>query len=185
MPRFWFKFSPFVIRLKTILKMKKKSFVALIIILFLTTAAAAFAGQTEEDKILAAAENLFVQMKNKDYKAIWKSLTSKTKEIIIDDVYKASKKQKIEFKKEYLANDFSSNGPNAQAYWDSYLTVFDPVIVLEKCKWTMGKINEDTAEIYVQHKNSELPAVLKMFKEGDVWKLGLEETFGARKLNPF
>jgi hypothetical protein len=49
----------------------------------------------------------------------------------------------------------------------------------------MGKINKDTAEIYVQNKKSELPAILKMFKEDDVWKLGLEESFGARKLNPF
>jgi hypothetical protein len=49
----------------------------------------------------------------------------------------------------------------------------------------MGEINSYTAEIYVQHKKSEKPAVLKMFKEDNVWKLGLEESFGTRKLNTF
>jgi len=165
--------------------MNKKPIVVLIIIFFLTITATAFAGQPEEDKILAAADNVFVQMKNKDYKAIWASLTSRTKEIIINNVYKASKKQKIEIKKEYLANDFSSNGPNAQEYWDSYLTVFDPVIVLEQCTWEMGKIEKNEAEVILKYKKSDKPAILKMYKENNEWKVGLEESFGARKLNPF
>ena len=165
--------------------MNKKSIVVLIIILFLTIATVAFAGQTEEDKILSAADNLFVQMKNKDYKAIWGSLTSKTKEIIINDVYKASKKQKIKIEKEDLANDFNTNGLNAQEYWDSYLTVFDPVIVLEQCTWEMGKIEKNEAEVILKYKKSDNPAILKMYKENNEWKVGMEESFGSRKMNPF
>jgi len=165
--------------------MNKKSIVVLIIILFLTIATATLAGQTEEDKILSAADNLFVQMKNKDYKAIWGSLTTKTKEIIINDVYKASKKQKIKIEKEDLANDFNANGPNAQEYWDSYLTVFDPVIVLEQCTWEMGKIEKNEAEVILKYKKSDNPAILKMYKENNEWKVGMEESFGARKMNPF
>ena len=165
--------------------MNKKSIVVLIIILFLTIATAALAGQTEEDIILSAADNLFVQMKNKDYKAIWGSLTSKTKEIIINDVYKASKKQKIKIEKEDLANDFNTNGPNAQEYWKSYLTVFDPVIVLEQCTWEMGKIEKNEAEVILKYKKSDNPAILKMYKENNEWKVGMEESFGSRKMNPF
>jgi len=147
--------------------------------------ATAFAGQIEDDKILSAADNLFVQMKNKDYKAIWESISSETKEIIINDVYKASKKLNIEIKKEYLASDFSSNGHNAQAYWNSYLTFFDPVMVLEQCEWKMGKIEKNEAEVILQYKKSDKPAILKMYKENDKWKVGLEESFGTRTINPF
>ena len=165
--------------------MKKILLATFIFIFFLTTTAIAFASQSEEDKILAAAENLFIQMKNKDYKAIWESVTSRTKEVIVNDVYKASVNDKVAITKESVASDFNSNGPNARAYWDSYLTVFDPIIVLEHCQWTMGKIEHDAAEIYVQHKKSNLPATLKMYKENNVWKLGLEESFGVKKMNLF
>jgi hypothetical protein len=165
--------------------MKKKSIIFLIVVFCFTAAEVSFAGQTEENEILTAADNLFVQMKNKDYKAIWESLTFKTKEIIISDVYKTSKKENIELKKEYLARDFSSNGPQAQAYWNSYLRVFDPVIVLEQCIWEMGEIGKKEAEVILKYKKSDKPAILKMYKENNEWKVGLEESFGTRKINSF
>ncbi|HPD57649.1 MAG TPA: hypothetical protein PKW17_10455 [Smithellaceae bacterium] len=159
----------------------------LVIFIFVAVALTAFAGQAEDeaDKILFAAENVFLQMKNKDYRAIWDGLSTKTKNIIVSDVYKASKKMNIAANKDELEKDFGLGGPNAKAYWDSYLQYFDPVLVLEKCKWGMGKIKKDTAEIYVLSKDAERPALLKMYKENNLWKLGLEESFGARKLNPF
>ncbi len=46
----------------------------------------------------------------------------------------------------------------------------------------MGKIEKNEAEIFLQNKTSEKPAILKMFKENNEWKVGLEESFGARKL---
>lgn len=167
--------------------MRKKVCIALIVIIFTAWAGVNFAApmEDEKDKILSAAENVFVQMKNKDYPAIWEGLSAKTKEIIISDVYKVSKKMKSEIAKEELARDFAANGPNSQAYWDNYLKVFNPVVVLEQCQWGMGKSEKDTAEIYVLSKGAERPALLKMYKEDDIWKLGLEESFGARKLNPF
>lgn len=167
--------------------MKKYTFNTFIIAFFITCASAAIANDRadEENKILSAAENVFVQMKNKNYVAIWEGLSNKTKEIIVNDVHKTAKKMKIEIAKDELMKDFSTNGPNAKAYWDSYLNVFDPVMALEQCKWYMGKVKSDTAEIYVLKKDSERPALLKLYKENGAWKLGLEESFGARKLNPF
>lgn len=154
--------------------------------LIFSLAVPVFANQNDETaKILTATESVFIQMKNKDYKAIWDGLTVKTKEIIVHDVYKASRKMDIEVSKEELKNDFGAPGPNAKAYWDSYLNVFNPILVLEECNWAMGEIKKDKAEIYVLHKKSERPALLKMYKENGEWKLGLEESFGARKLNPF
>ena len=163
----------------------KKFIAALTIIFSLATGATAIALQTQESEILFAAENLFLQMKDKNYQKIWDNLTSKTKKSIIEDVYKVSRKMKIDVKKEDLANDFAFSGPHARAYWDSYLSVFDPDTVLKECVWSMGKIKGNAAEINVLHKNSERPAVLKLYKEDNAWKLGLEESFGARKLNPF
>ena len=167
--------------------MKKKSWISLIVIIFIAWAGVNFAAPVEDEKgkILSAAEDVFIQMKNKDYKAIWHGLTIKTKETIVNDVYKASKKMDIEVSKEELTKDFGEPGPNAKSYWDSYLKVFNPILVLEECNWAMGEVKKDEAEIYVLHKKSERPALLKMYKENEKWKLGLEESFGARKLNPF
>ena len=60
-----------------------------------------------------------------------------------------------------------------------------PDIVLNESKWEIGKVGSDEAEIVLQYKKSEKPAVLKLFKEDNAWKLGLDESFGARGLSPF
>jgi hypothetical protein len=62
-----------------------------------------------------------------------------------------------------------------------YLEVFDPDYVLERGKWTMGKIEKEKAEIIIRYKKSERPAVLKIFKEDGILKVGLEETFRASR----
>jgi hypothetical protein len=49
----------------------------------------------------------------------------------------------------------------------------------------MGEIEKDKAEIILQYRKSEKPAILKMFKEDNEWKVGLDESFGARKFLPF
>jgi hypothetical protein len=139
----------------------------------------------EEDSILSAAENPFIYMKNKEYVSIWNCLSVKSKRIIIDDVYTESKKAGVEYKKNDLLNNFNSGGMLARAYWDSFLAVFDSKIALEQCKWEMGKIEKNEAEVILKYKKSDRPAILKMYKENNAWKLGLKESFGARNLSPF
>jgi hypothetical protein len=141
--------------------------------------------QAQEDFILSAAENLFVYMKNKDYVSIWNCLSVKSKKIIVEDVYKESKKTGVEYKKNELLNDFNSGGRLAKAYWDSFLAVFDSSIALEQSKWEMGKIEKNEAEVTLKYKKSDKPAILKMYKENNAWRVGLKETFGAHDLNPF
>jgi hypothetical protein len=70
----------------------------------------------------------------------------------------------------------------AKAYWISYLNAFDPDSVLEQSKWGMGAIKKDKAEISILYKESAKPAVLILYMEGNVWKVGPEETFGPRNL---
>lgn len=142
-------------------------------------------GSGEQEQILSAAENYFVQLKNKNYAAVWSVLSSKSQSKIISDVLKESKKAGVEITEEALINDFAAGGSMAKAYWDNFLFVFNPDMVLKECKWEMGKIKSDEAEIVLLYKKSEKPAVLKLFKENDVWKLGTDESFGARGISPF
>jgi len=146
----------------------------------------------QQEKILSAAEKLFVLMKNKNYPAIWAVLSEKSQKTVIKDVLKENEKANkqnakanLETDREALRNDFAFGGVNAKAYWNGFLAVFNPEIVLERCKWDMGKIEKDEAEIILQYKTAEKPAILKMFKENNEWKVGLEESFGARRLMPF
>jgi hypothetical protein len=170
--------------------MRKKVFVILLQIAFLLNfsvfcPAGNRNDQSAEEAILAAAENVFVLMKNKEYAAIWNVLSVKSKQIIVDDVYSASKKAGEKYNKEEILNSFKSGGLLAKEFWESFLTEFDPKMVLDDCKWEMGKVKQNESEIILKYKKSENPTVLKMYKEDSLWKFGWYETFGARRLNPF
>ncbi|GAB6270321.1 MAG: hypothetical protein STSR0003_01600 [Smithella sp.] len=139
----------------------------------------------QQEQILSAAENFFVFVKHKNYAAVWSTLSAKSQSKIINDVRKESKKAGVESTPEALRNDFMSGGIMAKAYWDNFLFVFNPDMVLKECKWEMGKIKSSEAEIVLQYKKSEKPALLKMVKENNAWKFGLNESFGARDLSVF
>lgn len=141
--------------------------------------------QRQQEKILTATEIFFISMKNRNYAATWLALSAKSQATIVKDVLKENKKAGFESNKEDVLNDFMTGGKMAKAYWDNFLFVFNPDVVLQECKWEMGKIKQDEAEIILQYKKSEKPAILKIFKENNQWKLGLDESFGARRLNPF
>lgn len=142
-------------------------------------------GPGEQEKILSATESFFVQLKNKNYAAVWSSLSAKSRAKIISDVRKENKKAGVESNDEALLKEFSAGGAIAKTYWDGFLFVFNPDIALRDSKWEMGKIGSKEAEVILQYKKSEKPAVLKLFKEDNAWKLGLDESFGARGISPF
>jgi hypothetical protein len=121
-------------------------------------------------------------MKEKNYPEVWRFLTAKTKAIIIDDVYDEAVKLSGEYSKEKISSDLVTGGPIAKAYWDSYLSIFNPDIVLEHSTWKINALKKEYAEINIHYKKSENPAILQMFKEDGIWKVGLEETFRTRKL---
>jgi hypothetical protein len=137
------------------------------------------------DAILTTAENLFISMKNKDYTAIWNELSDNSRKAVLNDAWEKSKIQGRAVNKEELSADFKNGGARAGAYWDTILTIFDPDIVLEQSRWEMGKIKQSEAEIILYYLKSKSPTILKLYKEGGKWKVGWEESFGARRLNPF
>jgi len=163
---------------------------ALVLIVFVLLFSANFASAqkidpAQQEQILSAAENYFIHLKNKNYAAVWSVLSAKSQAKIIGDVRKENKKAGVETNDQALASDFAAGGVMAKAYWDNYLFVFNPDIALKECKWEIGKVGSGEAEIVLQYKKSEKPAVLKLFKEDNAWKLGLDESFGARSLTVF
>ncbi len=143
-------------------------------------------GVTQDSELIPsieATESLFKAMKERNYPKIWSLLTKKSHEIIIDDVRKAIAKTDTQVSVDSLQTDFASGGRYAREYWDAYLNAFDPDIVLEKSKWEMGKkTGKNEREIVLLYIKSDHPAILKIYKENDSWKVGLEESFRARRI---
>ncbi len=133
------------------------------------------------EAVLNAAEGVFKAMKARDYPAIWEGLTAKSRDEIVASVRKGAAKAGTEFAPEQLRQDFAAGGPQAKAYWDAYLEVFNPDMILEQSKWSLGTIKDDAAAVITHYRKSENPAILILKKEGGAWRLGLEETFGPRK----
>jgi len=128
--------------------------------------------------ILAAAESLFQSMKARDYPATWSVLTEKSRDTIVSDTDEAIRKAGgTAIPKERLREDFAEGGPTCRQYWEGFLRRFDPDDALERSRWEMGVMEKDRAEVLITHRGADRPAVLRMFREGGSWKVGLVETF--------
>lgn len=156
---------------------------AIVVFMFFSRGAIGDIQDTELIPALEATESLFKAMKEKNYPKIWSLITKKSHEIIIEDVRKAIAKTDTHASIDSLQTDFASGGRYAREYWEAYLKVFDPDIVLEQSKWEMGKTGKNEREIILRYRKSDQPAILKIYKENDSWKVGLEETFRPRRLS--
>jgi hypothetical protein len=135
------------------------------------------------DGALNSAESLFRVMKEKNYQKIWFYLTRKSKDTVVNDVYKAEgNRARTDLTKEDIAIDFNNGGPLSRSYWNSFLDNFNPDTVLVQSKWDIGKFEKERGEIVIRYRKSEGPTILEMHNEKGVWKVGLVETFWARKL---
>lgn len=135
------------------------------------------------DSVLTAAETLFHNMSQAAYPALWTGLSAQSRKGIIQNVRKALAKAGVDFGEERIRQDFAAGGELARDYWTNYVLQFDPNLVLEESRWSMGALKKDTAEIIIRHKKSDRDAILKMFREEDAWKVGLDETFSTRKFD--
>ena len=160
--------------------MMTRNLIVAVLALILMTRLPVFAqmGAAETDRILDAWEACFKAMKQKDYAAIWESLSAKSKAAIVGDV---TKRTAGIYTKEQIETDFSLGALIAKSYWDEYLFYFDPDMALEQSRWEMGPIGKQQAEIILQYKKAEQPARLKTSKEENQWKVGLIETFGIER----
>ena len=141
----------------------------------------AAADPKEEAEILNAAESLFLSMAKQDFPAVWRGLTADTQRSTVRNVHKAVVKAGMTFSEEEIRADFEKGGGLALDYWEGYLSRFDPKTVLEESRWTFGEFKKDRAEILLRYQKSDYDAHLKMFREGGLWKVGLDETFSTRQ----
>lgn len=136
----------------------------------------AYADNNEtEALILSSAEDFFILLKERDFKAAWNLLSEKSRKTIMDEEYGILKGK---INKEDLIKDFNNGGKRFLYYWNTYIEEFDPDLVLKKAVWKMGEIKGDNAVI-ILHVQGD--AELRMFKEGGRWKFGLVESFWTRK----
>jgi hypothetical protein len=141
----------------------------------------AAADARDVDGVLTAAESVFQSMSRAAYPALWAGLTVQTRKSIIQSVHKSLAKAGLDYTEEDIGADFASGSALARDYWTNYVLQFEPRLVLEESKWTMGTIKKDSAEIIIRYKKSDRDAVLKLFREEGQWKVGLDETFSTRK----
>ncbi|MEW6719711.1 MAG: hypothetical protein AB1346_04590 [Thermodesulfobacteriota bacterium] len=131
--------------------------------------------------ILSAAESLFETMKARDYPALWRVLTAKSRDTIVSETDEAIRKAgEAPISKDQIREDFAAGGPTSRKYWEGFLRRFDPDAALEKSRWQIGTIEKDRAEVLITHPGADRPAVLRLFLEGGSWKAGLAETFWER-----
>lgn len=140
------------------------------------------ADEGDNADIFAAAESFFNNMRKSDYPSIWSGLTVESRARIVRNVHKEMRKAGIgEYTDERIRNDFETNGEISNAYWRGYLVQFDPKTILEESRWTMGQVKKDRAEIIIRYRKSQHDAILKMYLQEGLWKVGLEETFYTRR----
>ncbi len=154
---------------------------ALLCFVALPTVAFSAADVKEETEILNVAESVFLSMAKKDCPAIWKGITTGTQNAIVRNVHKAVVKEGMIISEAEVRADLEKGGGLAQDYWGGYLSRFDPKTVLEESRWTMGEFKNDRGEIILRHQKSDYDARLKMFREGGLWKVGLDESFSTRQ----
>lgn len=131
--------------------------------------------------VLGPAEKFFSSLQGSEYGAAWELLSERSHEVIIDDVYKASREINRGLRKEDISDDFNNEGIMFISYWRSFLNTFDTEMILEKSQWEIGAVSDDKAEIIITYKNAQKPTILVMRKQSDSWKVGLVETFWQRK----
>ena len=156
-------------------------FAALLAVLVFPAGSQAAEKGADPGEVLDAAESVFRNMQKRDYPALWGGLSAKTRQSIVASVQKAESKAGRDHAEAEVRTDLETGGRLSREFWDAYLVQFNPGTVLEESRWTMGEIKKDRAEIAIRYKKSEHDAILKLFREGGAWKVGLDETFSTRQ----
>lgn len=146
--------------------------------------------QAEIGAILSAAESLFAALRRHDAPAVFALLSERSRATIVEETLSALRKagtRSAEGTKDVpppsrdeIAADFARGGPLSRAYWKGFSRKFDPDEALERSRWEIGRIDSDRAVVAITHTDSGRAAVVRMFREGGSWKVGLVETFWTR-----
>jgi len=133
------------------------------------------------DVMLKSAESVFKAMQARQYTQIWQKLTQKSRQTVVKDTFKAIKANQGNASEDRIERGFIVGDELSKAYWDSFLKNFDPVLILDQSVWEIESVKNDHASIKMTFRKAQRPAILKMYKEEGVWKVGLTESFWASK----
>lgn len=135
------------------------------------------------NECIDVAEAFFINMKKRDYSDIFEQLTLKSQDVIISEVYDAISKSDMSVTKESLRFDFKNGGEISKSYWQGFLKNFNPDMVLIDSLWNLGRYEEKYCEVVITYKKSksQKPALLKLYRESSLWKIGIVESFWTRK----
>lgn len=169
-----------------IFKMKLKTkypavIVILCILLFMHLSSTIALADKAEDEILSVTEGFFIALKERRFADAWDLLTVKSKNTIIDEVYKDINKTKTKMGREVVKEEFQKKGELFDIFWNNFIKKFDPDTVLEQSAWNIGRIESDRATLILRYKRSEYDSELQIYKEEGKWKFGLVESYWTRK----
>jgi hypothetical protein len=141
------------------------------------------AGSKDDDlgRVLESAERFFKSLRAARYAEVWSLLSLRSQEIITEDIMNGPMTAGTRYTKDQIRADLRIGGLIATSYWRGVLQSFDPDLVLEESRWESGFMGRDKAELLITHRRSTNPAHLKLYKEADVWKVGMVESFWTRK----
>ena len=117
-----------------------KNSIIISIIFFVVFSTVTLHADKTEDEILGVTEGFFIALKEKDLPMHGDLLTIKSKDTIIDEVYRGINKTKAKIGKEVVKEEFDKKGDLFLIYWDTFIKKFDPDTVLEQSVWNVGKI---------------------------------------------
>ncbi len=137
------------------------------------------AGERDDlDGVLTSAERFFQCLMKGSFSQAWSLMSARSRETITIDIYRGSGGQ---YSKEQISGDLKAGGMIARSYWTGVLESFDPLLILEESRWEEGFVRPEEAELLITHRKSKHPVHLKLFKESGSWKVGMVESFWARK----
>ena len=130
-----------------------------------------------EDRVVETAESFFVDLKERSFDSVWESLSSRSRERIVDDVFRSAKRGSRTLAKSDVEDDFASGGLLFMSYWNSFRAGIDVDSVLDHDIWKVESIDNKEAVVNIIHPESKGLTRFKLFREQGRWKVGLVETF--------
>jgi len=128
-------------------------------------------------ELFSVAKEFFAAIEKRDYAGVWEGITAKSREGIVDAIYKEQKEIAESATREKIREDLDTCGVMCKSFWNAYFATFDPEGTLKDSRWDFGFIKKKKAEIWITAPRADRPAKLKLFREEGKWKVGLMETF--------
>ena len=141
-----------------------------------------FAKKERGDAALTSAFSFFVNLKEHNFKKLWRLLTLSSRQYIVGSIENSLIKNNVKIGKNRIYKNMSDGGYIAKAYWDGFLKTFKTSMVLKYSVWKIKSIGSKKAQIEIDYKYAKGPTFLKIYKQKGKWRFGLIESLYGRML---